>query len=170
MKVSGIPMRRVNQRYVIATTTKLDISSVKIPGKLDDAYFKRKKLRTGKRSKNIFDDKKEVRIQKLDNQLPGSYCWFWWKERPMHLLWGPCVVILNGGCEQEFQVIRGFLKSLKNFNREYIVKVRVQEATTKANWTRNMVAKSWPPVYEFTVVLNLVFSVTGSGMVVDSLH
>lgn len=60
MKVNGIPMRRVNQRYVIATSTKLDISSVKIPGKLDDAYFKRKKLRTGKRSKNIFDDKKEV--------------------------------------------------------------------------------------------------------------
>ncbi|PIK53804.1 putative 60S ribosomal protein L6 isoform X2 [Apostichopus japonicus] len=60
MKVNGIPMRRVNQRYVIATSTKLDISSVKIPGKLDDAYFKRKKLRTGKRSKNIFDDKKET--------------------------------------------------------------------------------------------------------------
>ncbi|WP_411016005.1 60S ribosomal protein L6, partial [Salmonella sp. s51884] len=60
MKVNGIPMRRANQRYVIATTTKLDISSVNVPVKIDDVYLKRKKLRTGKRTKNIFDDKKET--------------------------------------------------------------------------------------------------------------
>ncbi|WP_411016655.1 60S ribosomal protein L6, partial [Salmonella sp. s51944] len=46
-KLSGIPMRRVNQCYVIATKTTLDISGVTIPTKLDDVYFRRKKLKTG---------------------------------------------------------------------------------------------------------------------------
>merc|ERR1712072_1652513 len=37
--VNGVPMRRVNQVYVIATETKIDISSVDV-SKYDDSYFK----------------------------------------------------------------------------------------------------------------------------------
>eukprot|EP01102_Stenamoeba_stenopodia_P006800 TRINITY_DN1897_c0_g1_i1.p1 TRINITY_DN1897_c0_g1~~TRINITY_DN1897_c0_g1_i1.p1 ORF type:complete len:257 (-),score=73.10 TRINITY_DN1897_c0_g1_i1:41-811(-) len=38
--VNGVPVRRVNQRYVIATSTKVDITGVDV-AKFDDAYFKR---------------------------------------------------------------------------------------------------------------------------------
>ncbi|KAJ1960696.1 60S ribosomal protein L6 [Dipsacomyces acuminosporus] len=40
-KINGVPLRRVNQAYVIATSTKVDISGYKVDAKFDDAYFKR---------------------------------------------------------------------------------------------------------------------------------
>merc|ERR1712032_48502 len=46
--VNGVPMRRVNQAYVIATETKIDISSVNV-SKYDDSYFKGAKEETGKK-------------------------------------------------------------------------------------------------------------------------
>lgn len=36
-----MPLRRVNQAYVIATSTKVDISSVSVPAHIDDSYFAR---------------------------------------------------------------------------------------------------------------------------------
>jgi len=61
--VNGCPMRRINQTYVIATSTRVDISSVKIPEHINDQYFKRDKP---KRSRapvvggEIFDKKPEA--------------------------------------------------------------------------------------------------------------
>eukprot|EP00178_Gracilaria_changii_P018260 TRINITY_DN52066_c0_g1_i1.p1 TRINITY_DN52066_c0_g1~~TRINITY_DN52066_c0_g1_i1.p1 ORF type:complete len:233 (-),score=35.72 TRINITY_DN52066_c0_g1_i1:10-708(-) len=42
-KFNGVPLKRVNQRYVIATSTKVDISGVKLSDKLTDDFFGTKK-------------------------------------------------------------------------------------------------------------------------------
>ncbi|CCM03167.1 uncharacterized protein FIBRA_05289 [Fibroporia radiculosa] len=38
-KVNGVPLRRVNQAYVIATSTKLDLGDFKVDEKISDSYF-----------------------------------------------------------------------------------------------------------------------------------
>jgi large subunit ribosomal protein L6e len=38
-KINGVPLRRVNQAYVIATSTKIDIEGVKVDEKINDSYF-----------------------------------------------------------------------------------------------------------------------------------
>lgn len=38
-KINGVPLRRVNQAYVIATSTSVDVSKVDVT-KIDDAFFK----------------------------------------------------------------------------------------------------------------------------------
>jgi len=44
-KINGVPLRRVNQAYVIATRTKVDLSGSKIDEKLNDAYFAKTKAK-----------------------------------------------------------------------------------------------------------------------------
>jgi large subunit ribosomal protein L6e len=41
-KINGVPIRRVNQAYVIATSTKVDVSKVDVAS-ITDAYFAREK-------------------------------------------------------------------------------------------------------------------------------
>jgi large subunit ribosomal protein L6e len=58
-KVNGVPLRRVPQSYVIATKTKVDISGVNLPERLNDDYFKREK-KEKKRSEEMFEEAAEV--------------------------------------------------------------------------------------------------------------
>ncbi|KAI6130436.1 ribosomal protein L6e-domain-containing protein [Pisolithus croceorrhizus] len=38
-KINGVPLRRVNQAYVIATSTKLDLEGFKVDPRINDTYF-----------------------------------------------------------------------------------------------------------------------------------
>ncbi|KAG5222982.1 60S ribosomal protein [Salix suchowensis] len=64
-KINGVPLRRVNQSYVIATSTKVDISGVNVE-KFDDKYFAKKaEKKTKKGEGNFFEAEKEG-----ENALP----------------------------------------------------------------------------------------------------
>ncbi|CAK4078966.1 unnamed protein product [Aphanomyces euteiches] len=52
-KVNGVPLRRVNQAFVIATSTKVDISDVKLP-EINDAYFAKEKTHAKKDEEAFF--------------------------------------------------------------------------------------------------------------------
>ena len=48
-----MPLKRVNQTYVIATSTKVDVSSVDVT-KFEDAYFKATEKKTVKKGESDF--------------------------------------------------------------------------------------------------------------------
>lgn len=60
-KINACPLRRISQRYVIGTQTRIDISDVKVPDTINDTYFRReRKKRAKKEEGDIFSTKKEV--------------------------------------------------------------------------------------------------------------
>ncbi|KAK4846430.1 hypothetical protein QYF36_017133 [Acer negundo] len=71
-KINGVPLRRVNQSYVVATSTKVDISGVNVE-KFDDKYFaKEVEKKTKKGEGEFFEEKKEEKktlsVEKKDDQ------------------------------------------------------------------------------------------------------
>lgn len=57
-------MRRVNQRYVIATCTRIDLSKLEIPKRVTDEYFRRVDLKDNKESAEKFlVEETKVRIE-----------------------------------------------------------------------------------------------------------
>merc|ERR1712055_958716 len=58
-KVNGCPLRRINQKYLLATSTKIDISGVSVPETVNDKYFARVKADKTKKDGEIFDTNKE---------------------------------------------------------------------------------------------------------------
>jgi len=61
-KINGVPLRRVNQKYVLPTSTKLELGSVSIPDRVDDKYFARVELNAQDQQDQgeIFQQKKAV--------------------------------------------------------------------------------------------------------------
>ncbi|KAL4446812.1 hypothetical protein ABPG77_008056 [Micractinium sp. CCAP 211/92] len=66
-KLNGVPLRRVNQAYVIATSTKVDVAGVDI-AKFDDAYFKSAEKKAKKQSEEGFFQEKQEKAP-----LPAEY-------------------------------------------------------------------------------------------------
>jgi len=59
-KLNGCPLRRINQIYVIATRTKVDISKVTVPDNIQDSFFNRIKPKKTKPTEGeIFEIKKD---------------------------------------------------------------------------------------------------------------
>ncbi len=57
--MNGVPLRRVNQKYVIATSTKVPLTGVDV-SKIDDAFFARKKVIQAKGEAALFATTKAV--------------------------------------------------------------------------------------------------------------
>jgi large subunit ribosomal protein L6e len=53
-KINGVPLRRINPAYVIATSTKVELPSGLSLDKFDEAYFKVKKEKKGKSTEQEF--------------------------------------------------------------------------------------------------------------------
>lgn len=67
-KINGVPLRRVNQSYVIATSTKVDIAGVDVE-KFDDKYFTKEKKKQKKKGEGeFFEAEKEVFF---------THVWYW---------------------------------------------------------------------------------------------
>lgn len=70
-KANGVPLRRVNARYVIATSTKVDVSGVDV-SKFNVQYFAREKTPRAKKSEADFfnedQPKKEVKQERIADQ------------------------------------------------------------------------------------------------------
>ncbi|RCK60938.1 60S ribosomal protein L6-B [Candida viswanathii] len=70
-KVNGVPLRRVNARYVIATSTKVNVSGVDV-SKFTVEYFAREKSGKSKKSEAEFFDeaapKKEIKAERVADQ------------------------------------------------------------------------------------------------------
>lgn len=70
-KVNGVPLRRVNARYVIATLTKINVAGVDV-SKFNAAYFGREKVNRSKKSEAAFFDenapKKEIKAERVADQ------------------------------------------------------------------------------------------------------
>ena len=71
-KINGVPLRRMNQAYVIATSTKVDVTGANVAS-LDDSYFAKHKQKKQKSSDNMFfersnelteEDKKRISEKK----------------------------------------------------------------------------------------------------------
>jgi large subunit ribosomal protein L6e len=71
-KVNGVPLRRVNQAYVIATATVVDVSGSKLDPKFNDDYFKKAEKEKKKKTEADFfateSQKKKIEEHRVADQ------------------------------------------------------------------------------------------------------
>jgi len=74
-KLNGVPIRRVNQAYVIATSTKVDLAGLKIDEKFNDDFFKKAGASKSKGSEAEFfkdGDKPEPTAEEKEKKASKS--------------------------------------------------------------------------------------------------
>lgn len=74
--INGVPLRRVNQSYVIGTSTKVDISGLNV-GKFDDKYFAKEAEKKKKKGEGeFFEAEKEVDYVSIEIMffITSRYC------------------------------------------------------------------------------------------------
>lgn len=87
-KINGVPLRRVNQSYVIATSTKVDVSAVK-SDKFDDKYFSKEAQKKKKKGEGEFFE--------ADKEVSLLFCSFFFLVFSVALFADPCLVVANVG-------------------------------------------------------------------------
>jgi len=74
--INGCPLRRISQRYVMATQTRLKLRAYRVPEHINDKYFKRaKKNRKARGEGDIFAAKKEKYVpseQRKQDQIAAD--------------------------------------------------------------------------------------------------
>ena len=76
--MNKVPLCRVTQSHVIATSTKLDIGSVKIPTSVDDSFFNGKKSTEEKKATQEAVDVEVVKsiegVPMMKEYLSSRFC------------------------------------------------------------------------------------------------
>jgi len=60
-KINGVPLRRINQAYVLATSTRLDVSKVDV-SKIDDAFFAKSKAAKQEKKSFLATEQKKAEL------------------------------------------------------------------------------------------------------------
>ena len=58
-KINGVPLKRVSQKFTLATSKTVDVSGVKAD-KINDAFFAKEKAAKGSEEEKFFDSKTKV--------------------------------------------------------------------------------------------------------------
>jgi large subunit ribosomal protein L6e len=61
-KVNGVPLRRVNQAYVIATSTKVDVSKIDVANVNDEFFAKKEEKKAAKKDGDFLAEKDEKKV------------------------------------------------------------------------------------------------------------
>merc|ERR1719460_1566652 len=70
--LNGVPLRRVPQSYVIATSTVVDVSGVSVPASVDDAFFKKPVSKTKKVEGTFFKEEKTKTLDESRKKLQAD--------------------------------------------------------------------------------------------------
>merc|ERR1712100_472693 len=70
--LNGVPLRRVPQSYVIATSTTVDVSGVSVPATVNDDFFKKPKSKTKKDEGTFFKEEKTKTLDESRKKLQAD--------------------------------------------------------------------------------------------------